>query len=267
MPELPDVEGFRRDLASRLPNRRILSVHALDPSILRNSSPQQLGRALVGKRFARPWRHGKWLILPLSGGPSLLVHSGMTGHPYYASHEQSERHDRLVIQLDRGRFRYADQRKLRGIWLWPASGGIPNQGQSIDEITGPHGPDALEADRDTFLARLQGRDRGRLKSTLTDQSVIAGVGNLLADEICWQVRLRPDHDLARMDDAQLRQLVSTARRVLRTSARHGRVPPLRRWLTRVRDEHEPHCPRCGTELDHDRIGGRSTVWCPRCQPD
>jgi formamidopyrimidine-DNA glycosylase len=259
MPELPDVEGFRRALSPRLPGRRITRVRALDASILRNTSPQRLGRVMVGERFGGPTRHGKWLILPTIDGPILLVHSGMTGHPYYTDDGRAERHDRLVITLDRGQFRYADQRKLRGVWL--ATGR-----RSIEEVTGPLGPDALEADRTTFVAALRDKP-GALKTTLTDQSVLAGIGNLLADEICWQARLRPQHRVEDLDLAALRTFASTAQRVLRTSARHGQVPPLRRWLTGVRDNDQPHCPRCGTALEAGRVGGRRTLWCPRCQPD
>jgi formamidopyrimidine-DNA glycosylase len=84
MPELPDVEGFRRELADRLPGRRVRQVKVHDPGILRNSNAHILGRRLVGRQFDAPRRHGKWLILP-TDGPTLLVHSGMTGHPYSAA--------------------------------------------------------------------------------------------------------------------------------------------------------------------------------------
>jgi formamidopyrimidine-DNA glycosylase len=258
VPELPDVEGFRRELAATLPGRRIREVHALDASILRNGSPQRLGRALRGDRFTAPRRHGKWLILPTRRGRALLVHSGMTGHPYYAPHGECERHDRLAVVLDRGQFRYADQRKLRGVWL-------ADDERAIASITGEQGPDVLDGDHGALVAALRG-GRGRLKSVLTDQARVAGIGNLLADEICWQARLHPELGVGELDEPGLRRLATVARRVTRTAARHGRVPPLRGWLTRVRDEPDARCPRCRTRLHASRVGGRRTLWCPRCQP-
>lgn len=258
MPELPDVEGFRRELAGALPGRRVRHVQVQDAGILRNTTAQALGRRLAGRRFGSPRRHGKWLILP-TDGPVLLVHSGMTGHPYYAADGDPGRdHERLVVSLDRGQLRYADRRKLRGVWLAVGE-------DEVADVMGPEGPDALGIDLPTFRDVLRGR-RGRLKATLMDQSVIAGLGNLLTDEICWRARLHPSRLLAGLDDRELRQLHATMRQVLRTAVRHGCVPALPGWLTGVRDDPDPSCPRCGVRLERGRAGGRTSMWCPRCQP-
>ncbi len=256
MPELPDVEGFRRELAGPLPGRRVCQVEVRDPGILRNSSAQTLGHRLAGHRFGAPRRVGKWLILP-TDGPTLLIHNGMTGHPYYAANgAEAEKYERLVVSLDRGELRYADLRKLRGVWLTDGD---------IAEVTGTQGPDALGLGLREFREVLSGR-RGRLKPTLMDQSVIAGLGNLLTDEICWRAKVNPSRLVADVDAAELKRLYTAMTGVLRTAVRHGRVPRLPRWLTGVRDEPDPSCPRCGTRLAHRRIGGRTSLWCPRCQP-
>ena len=257
MPELPDVEGFRRELADTLPGRRVRHVQVLDSGILRNTTSRTLGRRLAGRRFGAPRRVGKWLILP-TDDPSLLIHSGMTGHPYYAPNGETEKYDRLVVSLDRGELRYADLRKLRGVWL-------VGDEDEITEVTGPQGPDALGLGLREFRDRLNGR-RGRLKPTLMDQSVLAGLGNLLTDEICWRARINPSHPVAGLDAADIKQLHTAMTGVLRTAVRHGRVPGLPRWLTGARDEPDPSCPRCGARLAHGRVGGRSSLWCPRCQP-
>ena len=129
---------------------------------------------------------------------------------------------------------------------------------------GPQGPDALGITLHTFSDALQGR-QGRVKPTLMDQSVIAGLGNLLTDEICWQAMVHPSRP-CRMDGDGVRQLHKTMTRVLRTSVRHGLVPRLPRWLTGVRNDPDPSCPRCGTRLTRGRLNGRTSVWCPHCQP-
>jgi formamidopyrimidine-DNA glycosylase len=257
VPELPDVEGFRRELAGSLPGRRVRQVDVRDAGVLRNCTPRALSRNLVGRRFGEPRRHGKWLILP-TDGPVVLVHSGMTGHPYYTSDDGDLKgYERLVITLDRGELRYADLRKLRGVWLAPSD-------DDIAAVTGRQGPDAFDLGLRGFRDVLCGR-RGRLKPTLMDQAVIAGLGNLLVDEILWQSRLPPSLPVARLDADEVRRLHTTMRRVLRTAVRHARVPGLSKWLTGARDGPDPSCPRCGTRLARGRVGGRTTVWCPRCQ--
>ena len=258
MPELPDVEGFRRELAGVLPGRRIQHVHVHDPGILRNTTAAVLGRRCTGHRFGAPRRHGKWLILP-TDGPTLLVHSGMTGHPYYAANgAEPKGYERLVVSLDKGELRYADLRKLRGVWLAADE-------DDVADVMGPQGPDALGIDLPAFRNALSGR-HGRLKPTLMDQSVVAGLGNLLTDEICWRARLRPTRPVAELDADEVKHLHVAMTQVLRTSVRHGRVPGLPRWLTGVRDEPDPSCPRCGTRLEHGRVAGRTSFRCPRCQP-
>lgn len=259
MPELPDVEGFRCTLANELPGREVHRVQVPDSGVLRNITPQNLGRRLTGHRFEAPRRHGKRLMLPV-GGPVLVIHSGMTGHPYYLSTgaEDPGGRARMVISLDGGQLRYVDQRKLRGVWLAATAG-------HVGGVLGEQGPDALAVNLDGFRTALAGH-RGMLKPTLLDQAVIAGLGNLLTDEICWQARLHPSRPVPDLGGDEFKTVHESMRRVLRTSVRHGRVPDLSGWLTGVRDEPNPSCPRCGTRLTSGHVGGRTSLWCPRCQP-
>jgi formamidopyrimidine-DNA glycosylase len=258
VPELPDVEGYRRDLAATLPGRRVCRVDVRDAGVLRNTTPRTLDRHLRGHRFTHPRRHGKWLMLP-TDGPTLLVHSGMTGRPYYADDDQPEQGlERLVIGLDRGELRYIDLRKLRGVWL-------AGDDDEAAGVMGEQGPDALGVDLRSFAGTLRGR-RGSLKPTLMNQSVLAGLGNLLVDEICWRARLHPTRRVPDLGADDVRRLHASMKRVLETAVRHGRVPGLPRWLTRVRDDPDPSCPRCGSRLSRTAIGGRTSIWCPRCQP-
>jgi formamidopyrimidine-DNA glycosylase len=101
---------------------------------------------------------------------------------------------------------------------------------------------------------------------LLNQAVIAGLGNLLVDEICWQARLNPSLPVVDLGDDDQQALHSAMRRVLRTAVRYGQVPARRGWLTGVRDRNDPSCPRCATRLAIGQVGGRTSLWCPRCQP-
>ncbi|WP_326807974.1 Fpg/Nei family DNA glycosylase [Streptomyces sp. NBC_01186] len=258
MPELPDVEGFRRVLADCAQGRTIQRIEVRDTGVLHGVSPRQLRDALEGRRFGVPERRGKWL-LARTGGPTLLLHFGMTGKLVCSSPDEPfHAHDRVVLTLGKRRqLRYRDQRKLKGLWLADETG--------VAELLGSQGPDALTVSRRDFDHALTSHRRA-LKSALTDQSAVAGLGNLLADEILWQSHQHPARRTTALTGTDIARLHKDMRQVLRTSSRAERVPPKSAWLTGHRDEKDPTCPRCGTPLCRTRTAGRSTVWCPRCQP-
>ncbi|WP_323375944.1 Fpg/Nei family DNA glycosylase [Streptomyces sp. RB17] len=259
MPELPDVEGFRRVLVSCAKGRAIRSVDVRDTGVLHGVSVRRLRDALEGRRFTEPERHGKWLLAH-TGGPTLLLHFGMTGRLLCARPEDTvEPHDRVLFGLSGDhQLRYRDQRKLQGIWLADDDSGVAR-------LLDRQGPDALAVDREDFEAALRAR-RGHIKTALTDQSVVAGLGNLLADEILWRAGLHPGTRAVDVTESERRHLYSHMRRTLRSAVTAGCVPPRDGWLTGHRDDPDPVCPRCHTHLRRSRLGGRGTVWCPQCQP-
>jgi formamidopyrimidine-DNA glycosylase len=258
MPELPDVEGFRKVLDTCARNRRIQHVDVYDAGVLHDVGEQRFRSELEGRRFSRPERHGKWLLAP-TGGPTVMLHFGMTGRLVCCRpDDERHAHDRVAFTVGRDRqLRYRDQRKLKGLWLADDAG--------IARTLDAQGPDAAAVGREDFEALLR-RRRGAVKSSLTDQSVVAGIGNLLADEILWRSRLHPSRRADRLTDAELARLHRDMRSVLRSSMRAERVPPRGSWLTGHRDDPRGTCPRCGTGLEHGRTSGRGTVWCPHCQP-
>ncbi|MFF7969865.1 DNA-formamidopyrimidine glycosylase family protein [Streptomyces sp. NPDC007905] len=260
MPELPDVEGFRKVLESCAKGRVIQRVDVRDTGVLHGADARRLRDALEGRRFTEPERRGKWL-LARTGGPTLMLHFGMTGRLVCGRAEDAvEAHDRVLFTLGRGRqLRYRDQRKLQGLWL-------AHDDSDVDRLLEHQGPDALEVDGAAFEYALGSR-RGHVKTVLTDQSVIAGLGNLLADEILWRAGLRPDRRAGDLTPDDRRRLYTQMRRTLRSAVPAGRVPPRDSWLTGHRDEPVPTCPRCGTHLRRTCLAGRGTVWCPQCQPD
>jgi formamidopyrimidine-DNA glycosylase len=257
VPELSDVDGFRRYLTRFAVGRRVESVAVPDRALLRNTTAQALGRAASGERFATPDRHGKWLIAPI-GASELLFHFGMTGLLVWSGDRGGRhRHDRIVFRLNGGELRYRNQRRLGGVWLIRA-------GARRDSVIGALGPDALDLDLRTLRDRLDGR-RGEIKSALMDQRLIAGLGNLLTDEILWRARIHPRATVARLGRRRTTRLHAAIAGVLREANPHGRVPARPGWLTEVRNRADAACPRCQTGLRRAPVAGRTTRWCPRCQ--
>ena len=257
MPELPDVEGFRRVLAHYAVGRRIERVEVLDASMLRNASPQALGRALRGSRFRAPERHGKWLIAPMDG-TLVLMHFGMTGLlDWRQSQEERHPHDRIVFVCSGGELRYRNMRKFGGVWLARSEA-------EREQVTERLGPDADSLARDEFHALL-GRRRGGIKAALIDQRLIAGLGNLMSDEVLWRSRIAPRASCARIGRRRRDRLYEAMRAVVRESKPAGRVPHTDRWLTSVRDQPDARCPRCSAPLRKEVVAGRTACWCPRCQ--
>jgi len=257
MPELPDVEGFRRFLARHAEGRRIVRVDVPDPAIVRNRTPQVLGRALAGNRFGSPHRHGKWLFAPV-GDVELLLHFGMTGLLSWGEDDSDrDRYDRVILVCEGGELRYNNMRRFGGVWL-------ARDEQERARVTGPLGPDAAGISRDSFERLLRNR-RGGVKAALMDQRLIAGIGNLLSDEILWRARIHPARPVQSLTAVRRRRLYEALRAAVGESLRYGRVPHGARWLTRVRGDKHPACPRCGRPLRRSTIAGRTACWCPHCQ--
>jgi formamidopyrimidine-DNA glycosylase len=260
VPELPDVEQFRRFFARHAVGRTVFGVVVPDATIVRNATPKALADALRGRRFEEPDRLGKWMI-GWTDGPALLLHFGMTGELVWSGDEpERHRHDRVILELDGGdELRYRNMRKLGGAWL-------AHDRDEVATILGPLGPDALTISRADFLERLA-RKRGGLKAVLMDQTFVAGIGNLIADEILWQARLHPRHPVESLTDEERAGLYRTAHAILKESVdRYDYISRKRSWLNHVRGKPGAVCPRCGTPLERITAAGRTTYFCPRCQP-
>jgi formamidopyrimidine-DNA glycosylase len=252
MPELPDVEGFKRYFNRYAAGRSILTVEVLDPAMLRSGST----RGLKGRELGRARRHGKWLMAD-AGSATILMHFGMTGLLHWSSQRDRHRHDRMLIVFDEGELSYRNMRRFGALH-------VTRDERALSAIVGDLGPDALDVGREEFHELLAGR-RGSLKAALMNQATIAGLGNLLVDELCWRARVYPGAPIARLSDRRLDRLHKCMTAVLTDSIPRGRIPPEPGWLTGARDERPGSCPRCGTGLRRGSVAGRTTCWCPRCQ--
>jgi formamidopyrimidine-DNA glycosylase len=257
MPELPDVEVFRRRTARSSLHLPIARVRALDPAVLEDTGDRALTRALRGSTFEATRRHGKHLFVDVSGGSVLVMHFGMTGHPE-AGDVAEEKHVRLLIEFEDGTaLSLVDQRREARVTL----------AGSVDEYVAARGlgRDAMSFDADE-LSDLVHASRAEVKVALTDQERIAGLGNVYADEILFQARIDPRAPARVVDDPtckklhrQLHQVVDLA---VKRRADPARMP--KTWLLPNRQNGAP-CPRGKGTVRQFRWQGRIGYWCPSCQ--
>ena len=268
MPELPEVETIRAQLAPRLEGRTFSRVEILDPRLTRPHDLFEVMEELEGDRVALVERRGKYLLLRLESGLSLLVHLRMTGSFGFIPTS----HERAVLELDDGsRLAYRDVRRF-GTWL------VLEDAQLEPYLAAKNGPEPLGA---RFTAswlgqRLAGR-RAPLKAVLLDQRVVAGLGNIYADEALWRGRLNPLRPANEVTPAEAARLHRSIRAALRAGIdRQGSTlsdyrtpegdPGGMQDEFRVYGRDGEPCPRCGTTISKTRVGGRGTWFCPQCQP-
>ena len=289
MPELPEVETVARGLQGSVAGRRILSVTLRKTDFM--DDPALIERELPGRRIARIERYGKFMLLQLSaadgdaapeatGGSTmlveqaLLVHLGMTGNlaPNFAA-EPLEKHTHVSFLLDDGReLRYTDARRFgRMAYL---------SGETLASELQRFGADPLEVSREEFTQRIRGgkaRVRARIKALLLDQSVLRGVGNIYADESLWRARIHPATPGERLTPQQAEKLRKALKEILmRAIAKHGssisdfvdsngRSGSYQNYHRVYGQEGRP-CYRCRTAIRRIIVAGRSSHFCPSCQP-
>ena len=259
MPELPEVETFKRYLDSTSLHQRIINVEVRDAYVLKHVSAHGLARRLKGRRFENSHRHGKHLFVRSGDELWLRLHFGMTGWLQYLKRdEETPNTARVLFRFGNNRrLAFDDQRKFGEVEL------IKN----VDEFlqTRGIGPDALEITLSEFKLIL-GKHRGAVKAILLNQQLIAGIGNLYADEILFRARMHPGTDAGRLNDKDLNRLFRAMRHVLEKAIAlktdFNRLP--KSWLLTHRGK-RGRCPRCGRTLKSATIGGRTSWFCAHCQ--
>jgi formamidopyrimidine-DNA glycosylase len=259
MPELPEVETFKEYLNSTSLHQRITNVEVRDAYVLQNISGCQLARRVKGRRFENSRRHGKHLFVRAGNALWLRLHFGMTGSLEYLKYgEEPPKTARVIFRFSDNRLlAFDDQRKFGQIELI----------NDVDEFlqTRGLGPDALEITLSQFKAIVE-KHCGAVKAILLNQKLIAGIGNLYADEILFRAHMHPASDAARLSDTNLRRLFRAARHVLEKAIAlktdFTRLP--KSWLLTHREK-RGRCPRCGRALKSATIGGRTSWFCAHCQ--
>jgi formamidopyrimidine-DNA glycosylase len=265
MPELPDVEAFKRVLTRSALRKTITGVTVNDARILDRLAPARFIARLNGSRLVGVQRHGKHLFAGIDGGGWLHLHFGMTGELRFL--RRGEREPPFTrVRFDfagDGSLAYVNKRMIGHVGL---VGDVPSF-VAAEEL----GPDAL--DRRLGLAAFETAllaTRRDVKSALMDQRLVAGIGNIYSDEILFQAGIDPALRTSELSPGQPERLFRTMREVLRTAIAHGagserfveRMPKGSLLPERRKDG---HCPRCRSPLKVFKAGGRTGYCCPRCQ--
>jgi len=271
VPELPEVETLRRDLLAAVVGATVARVEALDPKIVAPATPEAFAAALAGETIAAVERRGKWLLLPLASGSTWIVHRGMSGFLYLRQPEDApDRFLRALIHLADGReLRYCDARRFGRLWVASR--------EELAALDARLGPEPLGEDfTPAYLAwRLRGR-QAPIKAVLLDQRLVAGVGNIYANEALFQARIHPRRPAGSLTPEEVERLHGAivdvlARGILNrgTTLRDYRdlmgQPGRNQEALAVHDRAGAPCPICGTPIERLVLGGRSAYFCPQCQ--
>lgn len=292
MPELPEVETVRRDISGLFVGGTLERIVVTGRRTVRRHAPGLLA-PLEGQVLAGVGRHGKYLLFEFAGGQVLVVHLRMSGQLLAVpAAGPTALHTHAVMAFaGAGELRFVDPRTFGEMFVagHQAGGGAAGPsgaGRAVASPASPGlpaelrhlGPDALEVEPAGLAAKLAGR-RAPLKSLLVDQRVLAGIGNIYADEICFDAGLRPERAAGSLRRADVRRLVGSARSVLSAAieARGSTLSDqqyrdLLGEAGRFQLQHKVYgraglaCRACGQEIQRVRFGAKSAFACPTCQP-
>jgi formamidopyrimidine-DNA glycosylase len=277
MPELPEVEMVARGLRASLVGRVIAGVEVRWPRSIvlqtqRSPDPAVFARRLTGQAVTDVRRRGKWVVMSLSTGDTLLVHLRMTGRLILESEGcLPGRHLRVLFLLDDGRrLHFIDQRKFGRMVLT----------DEPQDILGDLGPEPLDGDfTPERFKRMLARRRGRIKPLLLNQRFLAGLGNIYTDEALWRAQVHPLRRADTLSFAEVQGLHGAVRAVLRAAIESGGTtlsdgtyqqadgqPGRFAGRLAVYGRAGQPCLRCGSTVERITVSQRGTHVCPCCQP-
>ncbi len=274
MPELPEVETIRAQLADRIPGRSFARVEVFDAKLVSPEEPAAFVERVVGRRIESVDRRGKYLLIELDSDETLAVHLRMTGRLHWSigAPPEEERFLRARFHLDdASTLTFGDMRRFGRAWIIPGA-------ESEEHWRGRVGVEPLSP---RFTARvleglLSGR-RGPIKAVLLNQALVAGLGNMYVDEALFQAGIHPERMAGSLEEGELRRLHRAIRDRLRAAVAAGgasidsyrdslgEMGSMQDLLRAHLHAGEP-CPRCRTPIRKTRVAQRGTYWCPGCQP-
>jgi len=271
MPELPEVETVVRNLRQPLVGRTIKSMSYDWRSTIHSPQPEEFAVRVIGQQFKRIYRRAKYILCELDTD-TLIVHLKMTGRLYVAEREAVHDADRWVhfcLELDEGKeLRFSDSRKFGRVYLT----------DDVNMIIGKLGPEPLDDafTAEVFAERLNGRKKN-IKSLLLDQTFIAGVGNIYADEALHRAGIHPLRNSDKLSQQEIEKLYYTVREALADGIQHeGASINWYRKPDGTKGSSQNHfyvygrdgqpCLNCGHPIEKIRVAQRGTHFCPVCQP-
>jgi formamidopyrimidine-DNA glycosylase len=269
MPELPEVETVKNQLAPHVIGRTITKVTLLWDRMVKRQDPAEFLRLVAGQKIIEMTRQGKYLIVHLSNGSKLIIHLKMTGSLLLGTTEsETPQYTRAIIHLDDGQnVFFRDPRKF----------GVLNLVKDLREIEGKLGPEPLESGFTLkgFSAGLVKRS-APVKSLILDQKFIAGVGNMYADEALFLARIDPRRPANSLKKTEIKRLFDAIHEVLIAGLKYGGASVVTYFHPdgtvgtahqhfNVAHNQKKECPVCGGPIERVVVGGRGSYYCPRCQ--
>jgi formamidopyrimidine-DNA glycosylase len=271
MPELPEVETIRLSLEAKLTGRTIREVVVTNPGMLEGRSVAEFNREITGKTIKRVERRGKYLLLQLNGGLVLALHLRMTGQLTVEPLEQPVANATyLRLKLDNQfELRFRDQRKFGKAFVFAAA--------AVPQSLGKLGPEPLTSEFTVaVLSRQLAGHKLAIKKALLNQELVAGIGNIYADEGLFVAGIHPARLTDSLTPAEVTRLYQAIRQVLSEGIQY-RGTSMRDYLDgegkpgsyqehlRVYGRKGQPCPICGAPIAKMNLGGRGTHFCPLCQ--
>jgi formamidopyrimidine-DNA glycosylase len=267
MPELPEVETIKNELTPHIIGHRITGVTLFDEEIVRQPSVAEFRSRLTGQKITGLGRRGKYLIFGLSSGEALIIHLKMSGSLLL---KPPERFTRAILHLDGGtKLYFRDPRKFGVMWL------VADKNTVIDKL----GPEPLAAGFTTkILAQLLNKRTAPIKALLCDQHLVAGIGNMYADEALFLAKIHPLRPGRSLSPEEVERLYHAIHQVL-AAAINKKGASVENYFRpdgqigtahfefKVAHRRGESCPVCGTPLQRIPVRNRGSYFCPKCQPE
>lgn len=268
MPELPEVETIKNELLPHVKGGRITDVEIMRPATVRGMAPEEFKSCLTGRQIINVERHGKYLVFDLDNGEYLAMHLKLSGSLWVKKSESEvPNYIKAVITLDDGeKIFFRDPRGFGRMWLV----------NDVCEITDGLGPEPLSPEFTlAVLAERLDSKGAPIKSVLIDQAVIAGIGNMYADEILYDAKIDPRRAAFSLSLAETERIYKAIKRILpqaiaskgasvqdyyRPSGEEG----MAQFNFKVAHQKKATC-NCGGPIERIVVRGRGTYWCPNCQ--
>jgi len=272
MPELPEVESIKRTLAKNILGKKITDVEIIWPPAAVSLPADDFAGLVMNREIESIKRRGKYLLINLSNGITMIIHFRMTGRLiYYADRHPRDKHTHVVFSLTTGELHYSDIRKFGRIQLFPTSD--LKEAACLAKL----GPEPLEEGFgfDQFGKNLS-KKKSSIKAALLDQTVVAGLGNIYADEALFRAGIQPGRGTSSLKVSEIIRLYGAVREILTagieargTSFRDYRDADGNRGAFQdslmVYGRGGKACKHCGQKLERQKIAGRTTVFCQNCQ--